>query len=357
MRPSFDQSYDNQGMYSLLQTFPEQCAQACRLKIPGKLRGSFDRLCLVGMGGSGIALEVIQSIAGPKTAIPIFLHRNYGLPAWVGPTSLVICSSYSGNTEEVLSAYRQAKRKGCLIGVITSGGKLLALAQEDRYPAIVVPGKLPPRCALGYMFFPLLRWMRNLQILPRSPSLKVLLKIVSFSVARYLSKRKLNYAQKLALLFRDHVPVLYSDQESFPAALRWKQQLAENSKMFVTIGVLPEMNHNEIMAWHFPAWLITKALPVFFTGHPVDAKLLRRFMLTKRIIRPQSKNVVTVTCGGKTLIEKLLRLIILGDWVSYYLALLNRVDPTEIQEINLLKKSLSSITTEENDGRHLSVHF
>mgnify|MGYP003797511961 FL=1 len=325
----------------MLRLFPKQCHHACQLRLPSLGNKTFDRVCLVGMGGSGIGLEIIKLLAEAYGSKPVFLHRDYRLPSWVNRSCLVVCCSYSGNTEETLSAYDEGRKRKCLLSVVTSGGQLLHLARNDRIPSIVVPGGLPPRCAFGYLFFPLLRWMRELRLLPARPGLSRVLKIVNASVHRYLPETKPNPAQNLARQFYGRVPVLYSDARSFPAILRWKQQLAENSKVFATVGVIPEMNHNEIMAWRFPAWFVRQALAVFFTDKSAHDKIARRENFTARILGSRKIQVVKVPVSGSTLLEKLLNLIILGDWVSFYLALLNRIDPTEIEEITNLKKYLS----------------
>ncbi len=333
--------YDQQQMLAILRNFPEQCRQACSLQIPENIMLFFDKVCLVGMGGSAISLEVLKTIGEEFSDRPILVHRNYGLPSWVDQNWLVACCSYSGNTEEVVSAYQEARKRKCLLVVISSGGKLTSLATRDKVMNIKIPEGLPPRCAFGFLFFPLLRLFRKSGVLADSPSLNNLLQFISTSVKQYLPEKPNNPAQKLAWQLYGHVPVLYSDTEHFPAVLRWKQQLAENSKVFSTVGVLPEMNHNEIVSWRFPRWFVKKSLVLFFTGKPLNDRIEKRVQITFRIIHSRKKDILRIKVPGSSLLERLLRAIILGDWVSFYLALLNRVDPTEIKEIVTLKNFLS----------------
>lgn len=335
--------FDRKNMYGLLKEFPRQCRSACALPLQFPDGRSFSKICYCGMGGSALGGDIIAVLAQRDSTAAFFVHRDYGLPALVDKKTLVLLVSYSGNTEEVLSAYRQAGGQAGRRWVLTSGGTLLDWAKRDRVDFVRIPSGFPPRCALGYLLFPAFRLMQNLGVISRPELSGRLFGVLEQNVARCANMEDMvrNPAVRLALKLEGKIPILYSDTGLFPVATRWKTQLAENSKLYAGINVFPEMNHNEIMAWTFPRWFARETLPIFLVPTECHPRVQLRFQVTRRIIAKRQPEVITLKARGRTLLESMLNLIILGDWVSYYRALLNRVDPTEIKEINLLKNALT----------------
>ena len=332
-----DTRIDKHGMREILLNFPKQCREGFNIQIPLPGKKNFKKICMCGMGGSAIGGDILKIFVERDSQVVFNIHRDYNLPSYIDKESLVIAVSYSGNTEETVSAYKMAKKTGCKIWVLTSNGKLYKFAKKDKIPAVQIPSGLPPRCALGYLFFPCFNLLRKLGIIkePVTPGIfeKFEKYVLSFSKNNSL-------AYTLAEKILNRVPIIYSGNLYYPAILRWKTQIAENSKNFAFINVIPEMNHNEIMSWHFPEWFIEKTIPIYIKSSDYNSRIRKRFEVTEKIISSFQKEKIIINPKGKSLLEKIFYLIILGDWVSYYLALLNKVDPTEIREIDLLKESL-----------------
>jgi len=250
----------------------------------------------------------------------------------------VVIISYSGNTEETLSVLEEARKRKNSIVCISSGGKIEKIAREENLPFLKIPGGYPPRCALGYLFFSCYKIMENIGVLP--PVEEALFTKMERWIARFIPESNNNLAKNLAEKLYNRVALLYSGNKFFPVITRWKTQIAENSKAFAFINVFPEMNHNEIMSWRYPEWFIEKCLPVFITSRKEHPRVNLRFEITKDIILKKQPEIISLLPEGETFLEELFYLIILGDWISFYLAILNRVNPTEIQEIDLLKQRL-----------------
>jgi len=331
-------SFDKHNMEKLLKEFPQQCVNAYSINVPLPKEKNFNKICFSGMGGSAIGGDILKIFVEKKSSLPFYVHRDYELPNFADEKTLLIVTSYSGNTEETISAYNKGKKNRCIIWVLTSGGKLLNLAEKNSEPFIKIPSGFPPRCALGYLFFPCFNLLKNLKIISKDISFSFFTKMRE--KVKIFSERKNNLAEKIANKFYNKIPIIYSGNLFYPAILRWKTQIAENSKSFAFINVFPEMNHNEIMAWHFPKNFIDKTIPVFILSSEYNDRIKKRMEFTKKIVSKIHPEILVIETEGNTLIEKIFNLIILGDWISYYLSLLNHIDPTEIPEIELLKKFL-----------------
>jgi len=332
--------YDKKNMEKLLKEFPVQLNEAFSLSVPLPKNKNFNKICFCGMGGSAIGGDVLRIFVESDSSFPFYIHRNYSLPNFADRKTLLMVISYSGNTEEAISAYRKAKKIGCTTWVLTGGGKLLNMAKKDKVPFVKIPAGLPPRCAFGYLFFPCFTLMKKLNILKKSIPAGFFEKIKKTVNTFAVTNDKNNEAKNLSVKFYQKVPIFYSGNLFHPVMSRWKTQLSENSKNFSFINVLPEMNHNEIMSWNFPKWFIEKTMPVFVKSSEYYRRIKDRIEITQKLISKSNSDTIIIETEGKTLIEKFFNLIILGDWVSYYLALLNHTDPTEIKEIDFLKKSL-----------------
>lgn len=342
--------YDKSGMLDLVESFPEQCLRAkdigTAFKVPGDLRLQYRNIVFIGVGGSAIGADLVRSYIADEAKVPIFVNRNYTLPNFVDENSLVVAASYSGNTEETLSAYKDAKSKKAALVAITSGGELEGLARQDNYPHMIIPKGLPPRCALGYSFFPSLILLSKLGIIEDKSSeiyaaidiLKDLRnKKIGFNV-----KGKNNLAKSIAGRIHLKFPVIYGGQDRIDSVVtRWRGQLAENSKTLSSSHIFPEMNHNEIVGWENPKKLLKNFIVIILRDAGDHPRTSKRMDITKGIIEAEGAKVIEVRSVGKDVLSRILSLIYIGDFVSYYLAILNKRDPTPVESVTYLKKELA----------------
>jgi len=329
---------DKSNMRDLLIKFGEHCRSGYSLLpsfIPENIK--FNKIIYCGMGGSAISGDILKFIVEKHSQIPFAISRDYDIPSFADNETIVFITSYSGNTEETISTFTQAIEKKANTFIISSNGELEKLSVEKNLPYIKIPSGMPPRCAFGYLFFASYRILQQLGLLPEIEK-KLFQKIDE--IVKSFSETENNYAITIAKKIHNKVPILYSDNFIFGCLLRWKTQIAENSKTFSFINVFPEMNHNEIMSFHFPVWFLKKIICLFFIHNEENNRTKKRFEITEKIIQGKGIETLKVEGKGNSLIEKMLYFVILGDWVSYYLSLLNKIDPTEIKEIIYLKDQL-----------------
>lgn len=339
---------DPEGMLELLLDFPAQCESAWQLGGQHRFRpGKFDRIHFLGMGGSAIGGDLIRSYFETKIPVPIFIHRSYELPAAVGRSSLVFAISYSGNTEETLTAYRSAREKRAHLVVVTSGGTLLQCARRDGIPSVQIPSGFPPRAALGYLFFvPFLLLCQSLGLRPDErefqEAVRLLKQLRDREVGPLVPVRQ-NLSKRLAIELFDHIPAIYAGVSRMDAvALRWRGQIAENAKQLGWSHLFPEMNHNEIMGWYHPRRLFPSFRILLLRDREDFRQVRRRMEITRSLIRQEEGvKILEVWSRGHRLLSRLFSLIYLGDFVSFYLAVLNRVDPTPVRRIEELKRRLA----------------
>ncbi|MCM8762573.1 MAG: bifunctional phosphoglucose/phosphomannose isomerase [Candidatus Omnitrophica bacterium] len=330
---------DKQDMLGKLKGFASQCKDGYSFTIPVLPFKSIEKVIFAGMGGSAISGDIIATIASKNSKIPSFVNRDYTLPLWAhNERTLVVAISYSGNTEETLSVLEEAKKRKNSIVCISSGGKIEKIAREENIPFLKIPSGYPPRCALGYLFFSCYKIMENIGLVPPLEN-KLFIKMEKW-IERFLPESNNNLAKNIAEKLHNKVGIFYSSNKFIPVITRWKTQIAENSKAFAFINVFPEMNHNEIMSWRYPEWFIERCLPVFITSRKEHPRIELRFKITKDIIFKKQPEIISLVPEGEDIIEELFYFIILGDWVSFYLAIMNNENPTEIAEINLLKQKL-----------------
>ncbi|MCX8082670.1 MAG: bifunctional phosphoglucose/phosphomannose isomerase [bacterium] len=330
---------DKQDMFNKLKGFASQCKDGYSFVIPEMPFKSIEKVIFSGMGGSAIGGDIISTIASENSKIPTFVNRDYTLPLWASDAkTLVVAISYSGNTEETLSVLKESIKRKTSIVCISSGGKIEEIVKEENIPFVKIPAGFPPRCALGYLFFSCYKIMEQIGVVP-SVENKIFTAMARW-IEKFLPENKDNLAKHLAEKFYNRIPLLYSSNKFLPVITRWKTQIAENSKAFAFMNVFPEMNHNEIMSWRYPEWFIEKCLPVFIISKKEHPRVNLRFEITKEIIFKKQPQIINLIAEGESLLEELFYLIVLGDWISFYLAILNNENPTEIAEINLLKQKL-----------------
>ena len=293
------------------------------------------QLLVLGMGGSAIGADILSGIVGDRLKKPVLVNRTYDIPAWVDKETSVLVCSYSGNTEETLSAAAQAAKKTGRIAVITSGGKLAQWADARRFPLMRIPQGLPPRSAVGYMTFIPLGMMARGGWLSRS-ALGV--EAACKGLSRYL-KSAHGPAKKLAAKMVNKLPILYGAAGGWEGiTYRWRTQLEENSKTLTFHHIFPESTHNEISAWVEPKGLMRHSIAVFLTDPAMHPRTLRRMEFTRRIVVGEGAKAEMVSVSGPTVLERMLRMIALGDMASVYLAFLYKMDPTPVVRVEALKK-------------------
>jgi glucose/mannose-6-phosphate isomerase len=299
-------------------------------------------IVLAGMGGSALAASIFVSCPGAK--VPFEIVRDYNLPQYADKNTLFIASSYSGNTEETLSALNEAEGRNCRIVVIASGGKLAEKAKQKDYPLFEVPSGYQPRMAVFYNYAALWQLLQGAGL--AKADIKELHKTADWlgeEVAKFVPTVPTdnNPAKKLALELVGSSIVVYAGPKLFPAAYKWKINFNENAKTVAWCNQLPEFNHNEFLGW---------------TSHPVDKpykvidlrsdldnqRVQKRFEITEKLLSGKRPQPQTITPEGKTLLEQMLWTIQLGDFVSLYLALLNGLNPTPVDLIEKLKTELAA---------------
>lgn len=340
---------DPASMRKLLEGFPEQvraAVGACRnrtVPAPGDVRS----LIVTGLGGSAIGGDLVQSVAGGHLGIPYVVNRDYDLPRFVDRYTLVIACSYSGNTEETLSSYNQAKSAGASVLCITSGGQLEARAKADGYPVFPMPGGLPPRAALGHSFFTLLGALQALGLIPdMTGDIEETVALLESLKDRYRPENPeaQNVAKRIAESLHNRIVAVYGSSAILGAtALRWRSQMEENAKTLALHHVLPEMNHNELVGWRFPDAALKQVGVLLLRDREDHPQVQRRFELTKEIITGKAGALHEVWTEGDSTLARVMSLVYLGDYVSLYLSYLNDVDPTPVDVIDYLKKKLSDL--------------
>ena len=337
---------DPKGILTLTEQFPDQCRKALAIAEEAKLPAMPQRpslTVLTGMGGSAAGGDFVRAMFEAYGSTPFVVNRDYRLPNYVGLGDLVFCTSYSGNTEETLSAYADAKKAGAKVVAVTSGGKLAEIARADGHAVIIVPGGQPPRTALGFMLIPVLVVAEKLKLIPAQDYPRAF-DLLTQCVQSWTVEGGDAQPKEIAESLHDRVGVLYGlGTWQGLIAGRWKSQINENAKCMAFAHTLPEMNHNEILGWT-GAGEQGKFTVVALQDGSETEKMKTRLRVTREIIQSKSETPYhEVTAKGESLLEKLLSLALFGDFVSLFLAALNQVDPETIDSIDLLKEELAKV--------------
>jgi glucose/mannose-6-phosphate isomerase len=338
---------DPQGMLARIRDLPHQCRAAWQevqaLKLPDDYC-DIDKVVILGMGGSAIAGDFLRSLVALESPVPIFSHRDYELPLLVDGRTLLIASSYSGNTEEVLSCFERGLGTGAKKVVITGGGKLLTTARANGVPAFVFHYESEPRAALGYGIMPLLAIAQKVGIVADKDedvdeAIAAMLGLATRIDETVPLDR--NPAKQLAQRLHQRLPVIYSAGILAQVAHRWKGQLNETSKMWCFYEELPEANHNALVGYGLPKEIAAKALVVFLRAPSLHPRILLRYELTQTALEEAGVESATVDAEGKSPLAQMMSAVLFGDWVSLYLAILNGVEPAPTPPIAKLKERLA----------------
>jgi glucose/mannose-6-phosphate isomerase len=342
---------DPENMYNRIFDFPEQMADALTLAqkwhVSSKDIADFRNIVFIGMGGSAIGGDLVRSYLTGRLMIPFTICRNYQLPEYVDDETLVIASSYSGNTEETLAAVDDALGRKAMMVAMTTGGMLAEVARVNSMPCLSLPTGLQPRAALGYSFVPVLVLMEKLGLI------KDAVKEITSTIEWLKHERELhiedlpvgdNAGKQVAAFIHGKIPIIYCGPTlTDTVGVRWKGQLSENSKTLAFVNQYPEFNHNELVGWsailkpHASHFVVIQLRDE--DDHP---RIQRRMTIVKGLIEKQGVKVLEIESTGKTPLQRMFSLIQFGDFVSYYLAILNGVDPTPVDAIEKLKKALVS---------------
>lgn len=341
---------DPQNMYNRVFDFPEQMLDALKIvrgwKVSARDFPGVANIVVAGMGGSAIGGDLTRSYLANRLVMPMTVCRNYSLPEFVDDESLVIVSSYSGNTEETLSALNDALERKAMIAAITTGGMLSEIARLNEIPLATLPEGLQPRAALGYSFVPIVALLDKVGIVAGMTD-EVSEAAESLKVFResYIEDVPVddNPAKYLASRIHQRIPIVYSGAGiTETVAMRWKGQFCENSKNMAFANTFPEFNHNELVGYAEALKPLADRLVVVMLRDEDDhPKIKRRMEIVRGIIDELEIEVIDIDSAGEAPMTRMFSLIQLGDFASCYLAVLNGVDPTPVEAIEKLKAELA----------------
>jgi glucose/mannose-6-phosphate isomerase len=286
------------------------------------------------LGGSGIGGTIAKEILFDECIAPFDVSKSYTIPSYVDENTLVICSSYSGNTEETLECYALAQKQKAKIVCITSGGKILEFAKKDGNDYILVPGGMPPRSCLGYSLTQVLHILSHYKLAPQKS-------VEIAAAAEMLAKEQeaiINEAHHIVKMLHDKMPVIYCTALHEGIAIRFRQQLNENAKILCWHHVVPEMNHNELVGW---SHAYTDVAVVLFKDKDENPRNKLRMDFCHKVFEKYAAEIIEIPSKGENNIEKKLYWIHLGDWVSMFLSEKRNVDAMDIKVIDSLKQELA----------------
>lgn len=342
--PEIIKTLDPSGMLSQIMAFPDHLSHSlCRnmMSLDMDENENLRSVCFCGMGGSAISGDILKDILEPISDRYIHVLRGHDFPGWVNEETLIIAISYSGNTVETLRLFEKAIELKRNIVSITSGGRLMQRSMEENIPVVRIPSGFQPRAALGYLLGASARVLETAGVAP-------IAEMLQRSIPVFLSYRselsmerptEFNAAKKTAERLFGKIPVIYATASMRSAAIRMQTQLNENSKTMSFVGELPECNHNHIVGW-LEDRIESKCLPVFLYNDGEDSSISEVLETTVEILQEAGKSPLVLRCEGNSNLEKIIRAIMLGDFTSYYLALLKGVDPTPVRPIEKLKERM-----------------
>ena len=294
-----------------------------------------DNVIITGLGGSGIGGKIASELIANEIKVPVVVNNGYFIPKFASKNTLVIVSSYSGNTEETVSAMRQALDVPCEVACVTSGGEVMQIAKETKSNCILIPGGNPPRAMLAYSLVQQLFLLNNYGLISENFKNEL---ISSVELLDSNEEQIKDEAKDIANKIHGKTPVIYIEDYMSGVATRFKQQINENSKELCWDHVIPEMNHNELVGW---AGGSNDYAPIFLINETDYSRNKVRQRVSKDIISKYSNTVIEIKSKGDSIIQRALYLIHLTDWISVYLGNIKKVDTIEVDVITGLKEELS----------------
>jgi glucose/mannose-6-phosphate isomerase len=328
----------------LITEFDQQMLKAIQLGESLKIsRPAEDirNVVISGIGGSGIGGSITKSLTVNDLEIPIEVIKSYEIPKYVDKHTLLIASSYSGTTEETLAAVALAGVRGAKIACVTTGGKLYDIATKKGYDIAKIPQEEPcPRAYLGYSLIQQMYLLIHYQLISNNYRNQLKSAYTLISEQKETIKQM---AEDIAEQLHNRLPIIYTDNNLNPLAVRFQQQINENAKQFCHVNVFPEMNHNELVGWVHPQHILHNTAVVLVNSTFNNPRVNLRMKICKGIFSKITDRILEIDLEGTSLVEQTFYFIHLTDWVSYYLALKNDVDPYQIKVIDFLKSELAKI--------------
>lgn len=326
-------------MDEMIEKFMDQLREAMdigRKAQVTKPENPINKIYVAGLGGSGIGANFVASFVYEQCPVPYLVGKGYNIPAYIDENTLFVASSYSGNTEETLESFGKAEKTGAKMMAISGGGKLIQQAKEKGYDFIQVPGDwASPRACLGYSVIQQLYMLYKHGFIDGSfeKDLEKAIERLDNETDQIREK-----AEKVAQILNNKIPIIYSEDRYEPVAIRFRQQVNENSKMLCWHHVIPEMNHNELVGWrnHNPDWAV-----VLFRSSDNHPRNATRMDINKEIISEYSDSFIEIQAKGDSLIERSFYLVHFGDWISWYLSQMQGRDAVEVKVIDYLKGELA----------------
>ena len=347
-QPQFFHKIDRENMLEPIQGLPNQLELAWRLGMNFELPElkSVSQILIAGMGGSAIGGDLITAYIRHISSVPVIVYRDYGLPDWAKqPGSLVVASSHSGNTEETLSAYREARKYSIQRMVICTGGKLAEMAREDGCGIWQFEHHGQPRSAVGFSFGLLLALLCRLGLAAgQEKAIHNALSCMKLQQAGLEPEQPIlkNPAKQMALRFSDKFPVLFGADLLAPVARRWKGQINELAKHWAQAEEIPEADHNLLAGSQYPQLLQVNMKFVFLSASTEHERNKLRVKLTHDILREKKLDAEIFEAAGEDALSNLWTTLHFGDYLAYYMALIKNVDPTPIEVMTGLKKALQN---------------
>ncbi len=345
-KPEKLKEVDRSGMLDDLVKTPNYCRDAIKrakqVNVPEAVKPK--NIVIVGMGGSAIGGEILHDWLRDTLPIPIEVCRDYTLPAYVNKDTLVFVNSYSGNTEETLTAFLTAMQRKCTVISVTSGGQLEAFCKKLQIPHVIIPSDLQPRVALPYTFFPLPVIMEKLGILSNideqlEEAIYVLEKVAKANAPTVPTNK--NRAKQLATELLGTIPIIYGFRQYNSIAHRLKAQFNENSKVPSKSDSFPELNHNETVGYEAPEALNKKHSIILIRDPQEPPEIRNRIETTTDLVFNRAKTVMEIDVKGEGKLAKMFSVLCTGDFASVYLAILQNKDPTPVKIIDKVKSELA----------------
>ena len=340
------QEIDKSNMLLELQTLPDQLAEAWRIADSYELPDfkEIKAVTIAGMGGSAIGADILAAYVNDHCITPVSVVRGYSLPGWVsGKNNLVICSSHSGNTEETLSVFEQAIQRNCTLLAVSRGGKIKLLAEENHSFFWTFEHEGQPRSAVGFSFGILLNLFSRMKLVPDQ---KDHLDSAVNSMRKTLTEVDIdrpvvkNLAKRIAGQAFGREPVILGAEHLEPIARRWKTQINEIAKAWAGFEFMPEANHNTLAGLEYPESVLEKMYAIFLTSNNYHPRNQKRFELTFDQFMVSGLCTDKIQVDESDKLSELWRVLLLGDFISYYLAMLYEVDPTPIDSLENFKKAM-----------------